>query len=175
MKHSFDPNLCVLAIDPASRGLGYAVFEGPDALIDWGFRNIRRVRKDVRSVEYVEMLLRRYKPDVLVLESFDSDNHVHRSPRVLALLCAFTSAATKRGTRCERISRHAVRAVFASSNKYEIARKLAVRFPETKHWCPPPRKIWQSEDTRINIFDALALASTYFTVGPEFMQRRRAA
>src|SRR5579863_1557710 len=121
MKHSFDPYLSVLAVDPASRGLGYAVLESPDTLIDWGFRNVRRVRKDIRSVEYVEMLLRRYKPDVLVLESFDADNHVHRSSRVLALLNAFRSVATKRGIRCERVSRHAVRAVFASSNKYDIA------------------------------------------------------
>src|SRR5579871_2517185 len=108
MKQSFDPYLSVLAIDPASRGLGYAFIEGPDTLIDWGFRNIRRVRQDIRGVEYGEILMMRYKPDVLVLEFFDSDNHVHRSPRVLALLNAFTSAATKRGIRCERISRHAV-------------------------------------------------------------------
>lgn len=175
MKHSFDPYLSVIALDPASRGLGYALLEGPDTLIDWGFRNIRRVRKDVRSVEYVAMLLRRYKPDVLVLESFDADSHVHRSPRVLALLNAFASIAAKHGVRCERVSRHAVRAVFASSNKYEIARKLAIAFPETKRWCPPPRKIWLSEDMRINIFDALALASTYFSVGTEFMKRRNAA
>jgi len=174
MKYTFDPHLCVLAIDPASRGLGYALFEGPDSLIDWGFRNIRRQQKDVQSVAFVKTLLSRYKPDVLVIESFDAMNHAHRSVRVLALLNAFASVAGKSGVRCERISRHAVRAAVFASNKYAIARKLALRFPETKRWCPPPRKLWLSEDSRINIFDALALACTYFAVGTEFMKSRTA-
>lgn len=31
----------VLAIDPNSRGFGFAVLEGPDRLIDWGVVHVR--------------------------------------------------------------------------------------------------------------------------------------
>jgi len=32
----------VLAIDPYSRGVGFAVLEGPECLIDWGIRTTGR-------------------------------------------------------------------------------------------------------------------------------------
>src|SRR5665213_1723832 len=135
-------------------GLGYVVLEGPDALIEWGFHNARD-NKDARSIRYVSALLARYKPDVLVLEEY---NGRQRSPRIQTLADEFSKLARDCGTQVYRIPRPTVRATLSSKNKYVIAGMLAERFPELKPFCPPRRKIWRSEDPRINIFDALALA-----------------
>jgi hypothetical protein len=39
---------------------------------------------------------------------------------------------------------------------------LAQRFPELAAKLPPKRKIWQSEDYRMSIFDAASLGVAYF-------------
>ena len=151
-----------LAVDPASRGLGFALLEGPLALIDWGFYNTREDR-DARCVAHLISMLTKFKPDVLVLEDFGTLKS-HRPARVKALADAFSAAAKAHGISCRRISRKTVRSRFPSCRtKYDIARALATRFPEIKPWCPPTRKIWLTEDPRINIFDALSLAVTHLT------------
>jgi Holliday junction resolvasome RuvABC endonuclease subunit len=151
-----------LAVDPASRGLGYALLEGPLALINWGFRNARKDR-NARCIAYVDWMLTKFKPDVLVLEDFGTLKS-HRPARIKALADSFAAAAEQHGIACCRISRRTIRSRFPSCRtKYDIARELAVCFPEIKPWCPPTRKIWLTEDPRINIFDALSLAVTHLT------------
>ena len=49
-----------------------------------------------------------------------------------------------------------------ASNKYEIAIAIAKRFPELTTRLPRFRKPWMSEDYRMSIFDAVALALTFF-------------
>ena len=49
------------------------------------------------------------------------------------------------------------------SNKYEVASVLAKQFPALASRLPPKRKIWQSEDYRMGIFDAAAVGVAYFT------------
>jgi hypothetical protein len=167
--------LCVLAVDPASRGLGFALLEGPDTLIDWGFRGTRGPQKDSQAIVYVRTLLACYRPDVLVIEAFEPTKKPHRSRRVRNLLNILEALAAKSGIPSERVSRSAVRSTFSSRNKYRIAAKLVAEFPETKPSCPPQRKIWLPEDPRINIFDALALARTYFAARAKRHDRAKAA
>jgi Holliday junction resolvasome RuvABC endonuclease subunit len=170
--NTFDP-IRVMAIDPASRGFGFALLEGPERLVDWGFRNATS-DKDARSIGYLNALLALYKPDVLVLEAYDA-RRSRRSVRIQKLARAFGVLAKKHEMLCVGISGVAVRAAFPSCpTKYDIARALVTQFPETQPWCPPRRKIWLSEDSRINIFDALALACTYLQ-NPEQQQEIRAA
>jgi len=57
-----------------------------------------------------------------------------------------------------------VRQTFAQDarNKQLIAVAIGRRFPELAPHVPPYRKCWMSEDYRMSIFDAVALALTYF-------------
>jgi hypothetical protein len=48
-------------------------------------------------------------------------------------------------------------------NKYEIACAVAERLPELAPRLAPKRRIWQSEDYRMSIFDAAALGVAYFS------------
>jgi hypothetical protein len=46
--------------------------------------------------------------------------------------------------------------------KQEMAEKLAKDFPdELASRLPPKRKLWKSEDSRMDIFDAIALAVVF--------------
>lgn len=150
-----------LAVDIAGYGLGFALLEGPLALIDWEFFNARDDR-DAQCVTYLVSMLTKFTPDVLVIEDFKDNKR--RSDRVKKLADVFTEAAKEHGIVCRRISRKAVKSRFPSCrNKYDIAAALADRFPEIRPACPPKRKSWKSEDSRINIFDALSIGFTYMT------------
>jgi len=45
--------------------------------------------------------------------------------------------------------------------KDTIAAAIAKHIPAFERFLPPPRKLWKSEDARMGIFDAAALASRF--------------
>jgi hypothetical protein len=54
-------------------------------------------------------------------------------------------------------------------SKYAIAEAIAKHLPAFERHLPPQRKPWMSEDSRMGIFNAAALALTFFqsTAGGE--------
>jgi hypothetical protein len=62
----------VLVLDPCCRGVGYALFEGPEELIDSGVAQATR-DKNIESLRRIANLIRRYEPDVIVLEDYAGD------------------------------------------------------------------------------------------------------
>jgi hypothetical protein len=46
--------------------------------------------------------------------------------------------------------------------KHRIAETIAGHIPALKLYVPPARKAWMSEDARMGIFDAAALAWVFF-------------
>jgi hypothetical protein len=73
--------------------------------------------------------------------------------------------ARERGISVYTVARKAILDRFSSSEeratKYSIAEALAQQFPELAKKLPPHRKAYMSQDERMAIFDALALAVTH--------------
>jgi hypothetical protein len=109
-------------------------------------------------------LLDQFRPDAVVLEDTAAKGS-RRYPRVRDLLEALAKIARERGIPVQTVSRLAVIGYFSSKDeqatKHTIATTLAGAFPELAEKVPRKRKIWQSEDERISVFDALALAVTF--------------
>lgn len=62
-------------------------------------------------------------------------------------------------------SRDQVRAAFARHecpNKHRLAELILECIPAFERYVPPPRKPWMSEDRRMGLFDAAALALVFF-------------
>src|ERR1039457_4197370 len=66
-------NSRILAIDPNSRGFGFAVLEGPDYLVDWGVVYVRANNRR-RCLKKVRAIIERYQPERFV------DEPPHKSP-----------------------------------------------------------------------------------------------
>ena len=158
MTHAPSDRLRVLAVDPISRGVGYAILEGCGHLVEWGVSHTRRAN-NAECLKRVAALIAQYDPEVLVLED-NTDPRCRRRPRVRDLLIQLKALATTRQLRCCRISWRAVRKRFGdvALTKYAIAERLADRFPELAIRLPPRRKAWVSEDVRMSLFEAVALA-----------------
>jgi Holliday junction resolvasome RuvABC endonuclease subunit len=153
----------VLAIDPSTRGFGYAILEGPDRLIDWGVKETR-ADKNRRALILIAELLEIYQPKVLVIEDY-SGRGSRRCQRIQMLVNDISKLALKRKVKVRSFSRAKVQQSFAQlagRTKYEIAMAIAKRFPELAPRLPRFRKPWMSEDYRMSIFDAGAFGLTFF-------------
>ena len=150
-------------VDPSTRGLGFAILEGPNRLIDWGVKETKTDKKR-KSLRLIEDLIEQYQPRMLVVEDYESKGS-RRCERVGELISDISKLASKRRLSVKRWSRLKVKQAFAetgASNKYKIAVAIANRFPELAPRLPRFRKPWMSEDYRMSIFDAVALALTHF-------------
>lgn len=152
----------VLAIDPFSRGVGFAVLEGPEQLIDWGLRTTGHA-DNTKAARVIDKLIDRFRPDVLALEDWDAAGS-RRCDRVQKLL---DRIATDEGTRVlvRLVTRGEIRAIGPmpqTGTKQGRARFLVERFLELRAFLPPVRKPWMPEDDRMAIFDAVSFGAACF-------------
>ena len=148
----------ILAIAPSTRGFGFAVLEGLDTLADWGVKSVT-TDKNARSIAKVEELISQYKPDLLVLEDFSTGR---RAPRIRRLGKRLITLARNQNIKVALFTKEQIREAFyqiSSGAKQARAEFIAEKFPdEIGFRLPPKRKPWMSEDYRMGIFDAVALA-----------------
>lgn len=153
----------ILAIDPISRGFGFAVLEGPTTLVDWGIRNISK--GDSKAIlRKVRTLIALYGIDIIVIEDC-RDRSSRRRRRMRAVLEQVRALAVAR-TEVLLIPLPLVCTAFeAGKTKRAIATAVAEHFPELRFHLPPERKPWMTEDARMSIFDATALALAAYRLG----------
>ena len=156
----------VLALDVRPRSFGYALFEGPERLLDWGARSFRKGVNAVRIPlgEKIEALVDECDPTVVVAKEAQMRKKINSGQR-RKMLDVIAGKARHGGIPVRVLGRSAVRDAFATSGfqtKHQVASALAERFAELAPILPPKRKPWQSEDYRTSIFDAAALGAAYF-------------
>jgi hypothetical protein len=150
-------NAIVLAIDPTSRGFAFAVLEAPAFLVDWGERIVPPRRSAL--LHRVGDLLAYHRPAVLVVEDVAAKD-CRRRRRAREEIRRMEGFAVPRGVRVERVSRLGVLDAFApAKTKYEVAARLAEIYPVLANRLPRKRKTWTPEEARMNVFDALGIAT----------------
>jgi hypothetical protein len=154
----------ILAVAPLSRGLGYAVMEGPDKLVACGNKAILR-DKNAGSLAWVNRFNKFYQPDVLVLPNVTAAD-TRRAARIKTLHRKIVAWAGKEQIKVRLISVTQVRGKSlgdAKGTKFAVAQTLAENFPvELGKRLPPKRRPWMSEDPRMDIFDAAGLAVAFW-------------
>lgn len=154
----------VLAIDPTTSGFAFAILEHAGRLVDWGRKKTPSNGRNARCAEAVAALMRTYRPDALVVEDCATPSS-RRCARVRALIRKLHAVASSHSIPVESISPRFLREACTGNpraTKHDVARTLATRLPELARHVPPFRKPWMTEDPRMNIFDAVALAVSAF-------------
>ena len=161
MRHSSTNTLRVLAINPYSKGFGFAILEGPERLIDYGVKKVRG-DKNRACLKKVTNLINRYQPDVITLQD-STGKGSRRGVRIQKLTQGILRLALQERIKERSFSRVQITKTFSSSGvatKHQVATSIVKQLPELAFRLPPPRKSWMSEDERMSIFDATALALT---------------
>ncbi len=155
-------NDLVVAFYPHSRGFAYVVFEGPLLPVDWGMSDLSAKEKTRRCLRRLSALLDRYRPDVLLVREVSKGRAMRRAAK---LLTAIEEEARGRGLSTTAISRRQIRETFAdlgSPSRYAIVEAIGKNIPMLASYVPPRRKIWNGEDRRMGLFDAVALVLSYY-------------
>jgi hypothetical protein len=154
----------VLAIYLQSRGFAFVLFDGWLAPVDWGVYDARGADKNARCLDRIDSLLALHTPDVLILQDM-SESGTRRAHRIRELNRDAAELADQRGMLVRTYSRAQVVEHFeelGAVTKQTIAETIAKHIPALSLYVPPARKPWMSEDARMGIFAAAALAWMYF-------------
>lgn len=163
MSNTFTNEKRVLAIDPTTKGFGFAVMEWPERLIDWGVKGVKK-NKNEHSLGLILDLIDQFRPDVIVAEDCDGKAS-RRCQRVQELISEIQKLSSENRIETRSFSRSELRKAFSQSGaftKNQISTAIAQRLPELAQRLPPLRKSWMSEDYRMGIFDAVSFALAFF-------------
>lgn len=155
----------VLAVHPTTTGFGWVVFEGALAPVVWGIASTKDKRNSTAMRRY-ETVLNQYHPSVVVLEAFKGEN-ARRGARIQELAQTMSGFAANRDIEVAVYSREFVSRNIvgdARAKRHAVARAVVTVLPIFRRHMPPKREVWQSEDSRQCLFDAVALAITHYTV-----------
>jgi hypothetical protein len=157
-------DVLVLAVYLSARGFAFVIFERPESPVDWGIKEMRRKDKNERCITAIGQIIDRYRPGVLVLQdtSLHGTRRVHRIRR---LNLAITKLAETLAVKVITFARRQVMQAFANvevGTKRQLAEAIAIHIPEFERYLPPVRKPWMSEDSRMSLFEAAALARAFF-------------
>lgn len=151
----------ILAVSPSSAGFGFAVLEGQNVLVKSGSVRVPKDRNK-GTLARAEKLMAEWTPQVIVLEDASAEGSL-RHPRIRRLTKMICRAAQKRRIKVALISRKRLMEAFfpegEDGERHELAEAVAQMFPEElTHRLPSKRKFYESENYRIEMFFAVALA-----------------
>jgi len=162
MKRATMHQKTVIAISPYTDGFGYAVFDSPQNLLDWGVTKLNCYKLN-RALNRFDMLLSRYRPNAVTIQTPNDQakykSLANRITHSLSKQCAVNTIPFLRLTRPD-ITNLFVQ--FDAKTKEQIATKLVEFLPELKIYKPEHRGIWEREHTNMKIFDAVSLALTFY-------------
>jgi hypothetical protein len=156
----------LLALEVRTGRLGFAVFEGPTTLLDWGVRTFEIGRRTLPpSVsERLRVLFAFYSPAEIVLCA-----HVYhlksQKNAYAAILKTTRSESRSHSIKVSVLSARQIRTCFAIRGqifKHEIALAIVKQFPELSWKLPQRRKFYQSERAVMVVFDAVANGIAFF-------------
>lgn len=154
----------VLGLYPFTRGVAFAAFHSPLSPVDWGLKVVRAGAKDNLSVEVTKALILRLQPDVIVLG--DCSTRRSRPPSDLEKLQRrITKYARSQVIDVHIFDKADIQDCFKgvkAATRYEIAKAIASQVDALSHRLPPVPRPWDSQNQRLGLFDAAALAMTYY-------------
>jgi hypothetical protein len=164
-----EPAVLILAIEPRHTRFGYALFEAPDRLLDWGASAVAPVLNMRAALQTsrrrVSALLKRSNPMLLVLKR-PRRTKTGKTATTGPILKAILHEAVERRLPVHFLNREEIVNAFhvhEAANDEQIAEIIANMFPELLMRLPPKRnRKWQSERRVMVVFGAIATGLAYF-------------
>jgi Holliday junction resolvasome RuvABC endonuclease subunit len=153
----------VFAVHPTTRGFAWVLFESATLPVAWSMVHAGAGRNE-HLTSRLARLLDRYEPDAFVIEAFEGRG-TQRSARIQQLYRSMLREADGRGIATTIFEHDEVEMAFSrfgATSRSEIARVIAQQVDAFSHRLPKKRVLGNSEDARCSLFDAAALALTYF-------------
>jgi len=151
----------IFVMDIRADRIGYAAFETPGQLIDYGTSRFDSVETGRARVEF---LLRALAPSVLVL-CRPRTRSTRKRPRWILNRRVIEGEAKKLRVPVAFVTERTLKNHFAGfncRNKFQIAGLLGTWFPELARRIPKARECYEPEPWAMACFDAIGLGVAYF-------------
>jgi hypothetical protein len=157
----------LLSLEVCPQRFGFAVFDGPVTLLDWGVRNYRgrHAHRQAALRRRILVLLRLYAPATLVMRQRDCAS-IRAHKKTLLAVDMIGADANRHGLKVHSMKGTEVLHFFSKFScvtKHQIASRIAHWFAELSPKLPSARKSWQSEKHNMAVFDAVATGITFFS------------
>lgn len=159
-----NPKRRILAIDPGTKAIGVACFDG-DTLKDYAVRPIKQGRTSLELLsdveDLVDQLLREKRPDTVVLEK-NAFSQIRQNALLTLAVYKMKAVARRRGIPVRELAPNTVRKVVCGNGhatKRDTAKILVGSYPELKVFMNPGHR-WKQRFF-MNIFDAIALGLAF--------------
>jgi hypothetical protein len=155
----------VLAVHPTPRGFGWALYEGDQALVDWGVASSKDNRSE-RCMKRFKKLLDQYRPSTFVMENFEQGDP-RRGDRIRTLAKTMHGFADSRDMGIFTYRRTEVCTCLtnnAKASRYTVACAVAERIPLLRRELSRKRRYWEEKDGKQCLFDAAALGLTHYAL-----------
>ena len=159
--HIHDP--LVMAIDLRFRRSGFAIFEGPRRLLDYGTVAFPSGQDEMAGNRLSE-ILKLSLPNIIVVKK-ERWATMMAHPRTEPLIETLNLESERRRIQIRLLEQGRISSTFRDlgcETRAENAAVLARIFPELVWQLPPKRKPWQAEHPRQTVFDAIALGLAYW-------------
>ena len=157
-----------MAVQPYTRGFAFALFEGAPSPVDWGVKVVKQGNTDAATIAAVEKLVALWHPELLLVMDYGK-NPKGPSVRIQRMHEQIGFIAAKNGIPIRRYGRAQIQRCFSgvgATTRYQIAQAIASQIPAFGEQLPAPRKVWETEDPRMNMFDAIGLVMTHYSASP---------
>jgi hypothetical protein len=154
----------LLALDVRGTRIGYAALCVPSEILGFGISRINPPAK------CIEILIRRFRPSVIVLRTLVPKSTRNRHKNALALRAAMAQAQSRAIT-LATVSELSLKSFFrqlGARNRYEIAGILASWFPDLAWKLPAAWKFYEPEPWTMQVFDAVAVGVVYLSARGSF-------
>jgi len=151
----------IFSIDIRADRIGYAAFETPGRLLDYG---TSRFTARETGQAHMEFLLRALAPALVVLKR-PRGRSTRRRPRWMSNWKMIEREAKELGIPLAFVAERTLRNHFVGfncRNKFQIAALLGTWFPEIAGRVPRPRECYEPEPWVMACYDAIALGAAYF-------------
>lgn len=142
-------NYKIMSIAVSSGKVGMVMFANKNLTV---LKTSKKASKSTDNAKrQIQNWIDKYQPDCLVTEKLDAQSRKHgRTPDIISAMCEVIQ--TKPILHIEAIRQH------EHKNKYEEAKDLSGRYPLLGKYLPSKRKIWEAEDSKMMLFEAVSNA-----------------
>ncbi len=159
----------ILVLDLRADRIGYAVFEAPNRLLDYG---ASRFDSPGVAKARVGTLLRTFHPSVAVLRRVRSRS-TRQNTRWTCGLRIIRAELRRFSVPVKSVTERSLKQFFKDfgcRNKFEVAALLARQYPELAWKLPRKRKSYEPEPWTMTYFDAISLGIIYMVTAPGWRQ-----
>jgi len=153
----------ILAIDPGTKHMGFAAFEGTE-LVDYGVKTIRQGSESIifqHLEEIINRLIKEKKPDYFVMER-NSFSQIKQNFRLTLAISKMKHIAKRYGIPVYEYNPKTIRKEICNdgnASKIRVAQAIVTSFDELKVYIQSD-KVWVLR-YNLNLMDAVAVGLTF--------------